>query len=66
MKKEHNLIDNSIYLIRGAWKYDKGIFLLFAANTLVGAVSPFLGILFPRQIISELLGENRVDVLLIL
>lgn len=66
MKKEYNLMQNSVYVMRGVWKYDKPILLLIVANTLVLAISPFIGILFPRQIINELLGLKRLDVLILL
>jgi ATP-binding cassette subfamily C protein len=66
MKKQYNLIQNNFYVMRGVWKYDKSILLLIAANTLVMAISPLISILFPRQIINELLGAKRVDKLILL
>lgn len=66
MKNNYNLMQNNLYVMRGVWRYNKLIFLLIAANTLVTAVSPFIGILFPRQILDELLAAKRPDRLALL
>lgn len=61
MRKKYNLIQNSLYVMCGVWKYNRLILLLIIANTAVTAVSPFIGILFPRQILDELLTAKRPE-----
>lgn len=61
MKKNYNLIQNNFYVLRGVWKYNKRILLFILINTFITAVSPFIGILFPRQILDELLTAKRPD-----
>lgn len=61
MKKKYNLIQNMAYVLHGVCKYNKWILFFIIANTLVTAVSPFIGILFPRQILDELLTLKRPD-----
>lgn len=59
MRGKEGLLQNNIYVLRCVWKYDRGILPLILANTLVTAVAPFIGILFPRQILDELLTARR-------
>ena len=59
--KKYNLIQNMAYVLCGVCKYNKWILLLIIFNTFVTAVSPFIGILFPRQILDELLTSKRQD-----
>lgn len=66
MEKKYNLVQNNIYVFRGVWKYNRLILLLIIANTVVTSVSPFIGILFPRQILDELLTANRPERLCLL
>lgn len=66
MKNNYSLMQNNLYVMRGVWRYNKLIFVLITANTLVTAVSPFIGILFPRQILDELLAAKRPDRLALL
>lgn len=61
MTKNHGLIRNTCYVLSGVWSHDRLILLLIAANTLVAALSPFIGILFPRQILDELLTAKRPE-----
>ncbi len=60
-QKKYGLARNAYYVLLGVWKYNRAILLLIAANTLVTAVSPFIGILFPRRILEELLGARRPE-----
>lgn len=66
MRKKYNLVQNNIYVFRGVWKYNRLILLLIIVNTVVTAVSPFIGILFPRQILDELLTDKRPERLCLL
>lgn len=59
MKKRYRLLRNNGYVLRNVWKYDRLILLLVVANTFVTAISPFIGILFPRHILEELLTARR-------
>lgn len=61
MKKKYSLIQNMSYVLCGVCKYNKWILFLILVNTFVTAVSPFIGILFPRQILNELLTSKRQD-----
>ena len=54
-------MQNSGYVLSGVWSYNRLILFLIAANTLVTAFSPFIGILFPRQILEELLTQRRPE-----
>lgn len=66
MEKKYNLMQNSGFVMDGVWKYNRRILPLIAVNTLVTAVSPFIGILFPRQILNELLTAKRPERLILL
>ena len=59
MKKKYNFRQNISFVLCGVWKYNKRILALTIVNTFVTAVSPFIGILFPRQILDELLTSKR-------
>lgn len=61
MEKKYSLMQNMRYVLDGVWKYNRVILLLILLNTLVTAVSPFIGILFPRQILEELLTAKRPE-----
>ena len=61
MKKKYNLLQNMTYVLSGVCKYNKCILVLIIVNTFVTAISPFIGILFPRQILDELLTLKRPD-----
>ncbi len=66
IKKEYSIIQNILYVLHGVWQYDKLTLGLIAVNTLVLAVSPFIGIVFPRLLISELLNAKQMEVILLL
>lgn len=57
---------NIFYVIKGAWKYDRIVFLYFGAFTLFSSVQPFITIFFPKWILTELMGQKRTDILLYL
>ena len=57
---------NVKYICRGAIQFDRYIFVYFILFTLSTAIAPFIGILFPRYILSELINEKRFEVLMFL
>lgn len=61
MAKKYSLMQNMRYVLDGVWKYNRVILLLILLNSLVTAVSPFIGMLFPRQILEELLTAKRPE-----
>jgi len=65
-KPKYNIMQNIIYVIKGAWKYDRQVFYYFGAYTLVSAILPFIDILFPKFILEELLGAKRYEILALL
>lgn len=66
MEKGYSLLENNAYVLQCVWKHNRLILLLVAANTFVTALSPFIGILFPRQILGELLAARRPERLCLL
>ena len=56
---------NIVYLIKGTWAAEKLMFLYFGGYTVLTAVTPFIGILFPRLILGELMGAKRADQLIL-
>lgn len=66
MAKGCGLLQNSGYVLQNVWKYNRRILLLVSANTVVTALSPFIGILFPRYILAELLAARRPERLCLL
>lgn len=53
------------YFFPIAWRVNKGFFFVSLIRALVNAVQPFVAIIISPLIISELLGERRLDRLLI-
>lgn len=52
------------YVMREAWKADRGIVGVMAVFAVCTAVLPFLGIFAPKLLIDELMGARRIPVLL--
>lgn len=52
------------YVMREAWKTDRGIVGFMVIFAICTAVLPFLGIFAPKLLIDELLGARRIPVLL--
>lgn len=48
------------HFIRLGYRIHPGYFLLAVLSAVLGALSPFLGIVMPRYILNELAGERRV------
>ncbi len=64
--KKYSALQNILYVLKGVWLHDKGIFYFFVANTILAALIPFVGVYAPKLFIDELTGAQRVDYLIIL
>ena len=62
-KKTHTLKENYGWLLQQIWQLDKSMFLQFTAFTVISAIRPFVGILFPRFLLQELMGPARAETL---
>ena len=61
MKREvskYTTWQNVVYVIQGAWKYDKKVFGYFGVYTFLASIQPFILIFFPKWILEELLGAK--------
>lgn len=63
-KKDYNIWSNLLYVIKGAWKFDKKFFIHFGIMTLFSAILPFVNIITTKLLIEELLGENRFQIII--
>lgn len=69
MKREvskYTTWQNVVYVIQGAWKYDKKVFGYFGVYTFLASIQPFILIFFPKWILEELLGAKRLEQLVAL
>lgn len=64
IKTSYKMAKNLYYLICEIWKRDKFLFVYFIGFTLFSAVQPLIAILFPKMILSELIGFRRADILI--
>lgn len=65
-KANYSVWQNVKYIVANAWKYDKGVFGLFGMFTIVSSIYPFIGIIFPKFILDELLTTKDMKNLLLL
>lgn len=65
-KKKGTLISNLKYILGYAWKQDKILFLQCAIYTVLAPAVTFLGIFLPKFLIDELMGQQRIEVILII
>jgi len=65
-KAKYSTLQNMMYVCKGAWEYEKRVYLYFGIFTVLTSVSPFIGIFFPKFILEELMGEKRQQKLIIL
>ena len=63
-KQKRSIRENLEYLISGAWKIDRNLFFYFTIYTILAALIPFIGILTPKLLIGELIGDNRLNVIM--
>lgn len=65
-KANYTVWQNVKYIVSNAWRYDKGAFALFGMFTIVSSIYPFIGIIFPKFILDELLTTKDMKNLLLL
>ena len=63
-KKKGTLLSNLKYIMGYAWSQDKVLFAQCGVYTILASISPFLGIFLPKFLIDELLGQRRVEIIL--
>lgn len=63
-KKKGTLLSNLKYIMGYAWSQDKVLFLQCGIYTILASISPFIGIFLPKFLIDELLGQRRVEIIL--
>jgi ABC-type multidrug transport system fused ATPase/permease subunit len=65
-KAYYSVWQNVKYIVANAWLYDKGAFVLFGMFTIVSSIYPFIGIMFPKFILDELLTTKDMKNLVLL
>lgn len=65
-KADYTVWQNVKYIVANAWKYDKSVFVLFGMFTIVSSIYPFIGIVFPKLIVDELLSTQDMKNLMLL
>ena len=63
-KKKGTLLSNLKYIMVYAWSQDKVLFAQCGVYTILASISPFLGIFLPKFLIDELLGQRRIEIIL--
>lgn len=63
-KKKGTLLSNLKYIMVYAWSQDKVLFAQCGVYTILASIAPFIGIFLPKFLIDELLGQRRVEIIL--
>ncbi|MDU5493248.1 MAG: ABC transporter ATP-binding protein [Clostridium perfringens] len=63
-KKKGTLLSNLKYIMGYAWSQDKVLFAQCGVYTILASISPFIGIFLPKFLIDELLGQRRIEIIL--
>lgn len=63
-KKKGNLLSNLKYIMGYAWSQDKVLFAQRGVYTILASIAPFIGIFLPKFLIDELLGQRRIEIIL--
>ncbi|HII4454212.1 TPA: ABC transporter ATP-binding protein [Clostridium perfringens] len=63
-KKKGNLLSNLKYIMGYAWSQDKVLFAQCGVYTILASIAPFIGIFLPKFLIDELLGQRRIEIIL--
>ncbi|MBI6049772.1 ABC transporter ATP-binding protein [Clostridium perfringens] len=63
-KKKGTLLSNLKYIMRYAWSQDKVLFAQCGVYTILASIAPFIGIFLPKFLIDELLGQRRIEIIL--
>lgn len=59
---ENEVLKNIRYVIKGAWKYNKKIFLYFVIYIIFLTISSLVNAMLPKYIIDEILSSQRKEV----
>lgn len=63
-KKKGTLLSNLKYIMGYAWSQDKVLFAQCGVYTILASIAPFTGIFLPKFLIDELLGQRRIEIIL--
>ena len=63
-KKKGTLLSNLKYIMVYAWSQDKVLFAQCGVYTILASIAPFIGIFLPKFLIDELLGQRRIEIIL--
>ncbi|MDZ5036816.1 ATP-binding cassette domain-containing protein [Clostridium perfringens] len=63
-KKKDTLLSNLKYIMGYAWSQDKVLFAECGVYTILASIAPFIGIFLPKFLIDELLGQRRIEIIL--
>lgn len=63
-KKGEFRVKGNLYLLKYSWKFQKKYILYSILQELLSSLAPFAAIIMPKFIIDELLGKQRIDVIL--
>ncbi len=63
-KKRGTLLSNLKYIMGYAWSQDKVLFAQCGVYTILASIAPFIGIFLPKFLIDELLGQRRIEIIL--
>lgn len=63
-KKGEVRVKGNLYLLKYSWKFQKKYILYSILQELLSSLAPFAVIIMPKFIIDELLGKQRIDVIL--
>lgn len=63
-KKKSTLLSNLKYIMGYAWSQDKVLFAQCGVYTILASIAPFIGIFLPKFLIDELLGQRRIEIIL--
>ncbi|EOU1651678.1 ABC transporter ATP-binding protein [Clostridium perfringens] len=63
-KKKGTILSNLKYIMGYAWSQDKVLFAQCGVYTILASIAPFIGIFLPKFLIDELLGQRRIEIIL--
>lgn len=63
-KKKGTILSNLKYIMGYAWSQDKVLFAQCGVYTILASIAPFIEIFLPKFLIDELLGQRRIEIIL--
>ena len=63
-KKKGTILSNLKYIMGYAWSQDKVLFAQCGVYTILASIAPFIGILLKKFLIDEILGQRRIEIIL--